>query len=503
MDSQVNAEPIYMTPSEVDQGFKHAQKNASNDFTSPTGANKTPLHMADSESLASGVSQERLATSNQTPGETAQEARHNQLKRTHQMQEKLRRWETNEGRDSSGQQKAIMMSSQSGVYIEEMAELDNINKEQIHRESSLLRNGEMSASLDGAKKDSQVRLKQPTRVNTIFVAVPQQEAWVVERMGKFHRVLEPGMSVLLPLFDRVKYVHSLKEIPFDLTNVRVVTQDQVILNLDMLMFLRVEDPYKASYAIEDPEFAITQSAIAELRREVSNVTLDYLLANREQMSSSIVNLLNSSGDAWGIVCLRCEIRDIQIPYVVQQALIEKAEAERRKMAAITESEGIKMAEIKVAEGQKYSVLLAAEAARAERVERAEGEAESMLLMARARAQSLALLSEALALPQGMNAASLSIAEQYVQAFGNMARASNTMILPADAASPANMIAQAMGIMGAANSATMNANIAASAQSPQMISNSGQAHVGVTNGDASSIADSLLTTTNASNVESRK
>jgi len=221
----------------------------------------------------------------------------------------------------------------------------------------------------------------------------------------------------------------------------------VTLNIDGVLFLRVTDPHKASYGVEDPEFAITQLAQTTMRSELGKIQLDSVFRERESLNYAIVESLNKASESWGITCLRYEIRDIKLPFTVQEAMQMQAQAERKKRAAILESEGVRMAEINVAEGQKQSVILASEAARAELVNKAEGEAEALLAVARARAQSLAVISEALSLPNGGNAASLAIAEQYVRAFQQLAKNTNTMLLPADTGNMSSMVAQAMAIYG--------------------------------------------------------
>jgi len=292
-----------------------------------------------------------------------------------------------------------------------------------------------------------VRWKHSTPMNTIMMFVPQQEAWVVERMGKYNKILEPGLNVLVPLLDKVKYVQSLKEIAIEIPQQTAITIDNVSLTIDGVLYLRIKDPYKASYGVEDPEFAITQLAQTTMRSEIGKITLDTLFRERESLNKGIVIAINSASDAWGIECLRYEIRDIRMPARVQEAMQMQVEAERKKRAAILESEGIKSAEINVAEGKKQSRILASEAEKQELINEAQGQAEAVIAAGKARAQSIELVSKALCGENGQNAAALAVAEKYVGAFGELAKTNNTLILPANTGDVSSMVAQAMTIYG--------------------------------------------------------
>lgn len=244
--------------------------------------------------------------------------------------------------------------------------------------------------------------------------VPQQEAWVVERMGKFNRILNPGLNFLIPIIDKIKYVQSLKEIAIDVPKQSAITlgmilfkicfkvvtwfrffSDNVTLSIDGVLYLRIVDPYKASYGVEDPEFAITQLAQTTMRSELGKIHLDSVFRERENLNISIVLVINKASEAWGITCLRYEIRDIKLPSRVQDAMQMQVEAERKKRAAILESEGIREADINVAEGKKRAKILASEADQQEQINQAQGEAQGLLSRAQARAKSLELLSTAL------------------------------------------------------------------------------------------------------------
>ncbi|CAG9862298.1 unnamed protein product [Phyllotreta striolata] len=299
--------------------------------------------------------------------------------------------------------------------------------------------------LSNAARNISIRHKSYTPVNTVVMFVPQQEAWVVERMGKFHRILEPGLNVLIPIVDRVKYVQSLKEIAVDIPKQSAITSDNVTLNIDGVLYLRIIDPYLASYGVEDPEFAITQLAQTTMRSELGKISLDKVFRERENLNVSIVDSINKASEAWGMTCLRYEIRDIKLPPRVQEAMQMQVEAERKKRAAILESEGVREADINVAEGKRKARILASEAERQEQINKAAGEAAAILAVAEARSGGLKLVAEALKKDLGPNAASLSIAEQYVNAFNKLARTNNTLILPANTGDVSGLVAQAMSI----------------------------------------------------------
>jgi len=290
-----------------------------------------------------------------------------------------------------------------------------------------------------------VRWKHTTPMNTCVLFVPQQEAWVVERMGKYHRILDPGLNILIPLLDKIKYVQSLKEIAIDIPQQTAITIDNVTLNIDGVLYLRVVDAYRASYGVEDPEFAITQLAQTTMRSEIGKISLDTLFKERESLNRGIVQAINQASEAWGIDCMRYEIRDIRMPSRVQEAMQMQVEAERRKRAAILESEGIKLAEINVAEGKKQSRILASEAEKQELINAAQGAAEAVIAAGQARARSIEMVSKSLCSDNGQNAANLAVAEKYVTAFQSLARTNNTLILPANTGDVTGMVAQAMTI----------------------------------------------------------
>lgn len=288
-----------------------------------------------------------------------------------------------------------------------------------------------------------VRNRSRLPLNTVLLFVPQQEAWVVERFGKYKQILQPGLNVILPVIDSIKYVQSLKEIAIDVPHQAAITSDNVTLTIDAVLYLRVFDPYKASYGVEDPEYAITQLAQTTMRSEIGKIALDTVFRERELLNVAIVDSINHASNSWGIQCMRYEIRDMSLPPKVQEAMQMQVEAERKKRAFILESEGKREADINVAEGKKKARILNSEAFMAEQVNQAKGEAEAVIVKAQARATSIDLVATALQKENGMNAVSMNVAEQYVDAFSNLAKESNTVILPANSGDVSGMVTQAL------------------------------------------------------------
>ncbi|KAJ8112357.1 hypothetical protein OPT61_g5251 [Boeremia exigua] len=288
--------------------------------------------------------------------------------------------------------------------------------------------------------------------NTVVRFVPQQTAWIVERMGKFNRILEPGLAILIPFIDRIAYVKSLKENAIEIPSQSAITADNVTLELDGVLYTRVFDAYKASYGVEDAEYAISQLAQTTMRSEIGQLSLDHVLKERANLNANITAAINEAAQDWGVTCLRYEIRDIHAPEPVVEAMHRQVTAERSKRAEILESEGQRQSAINIAEGKKQSVILASEALRAEQINLASGEAEAIILKAQATAKGIDAVAQAIEQGQdaAQNAISLQVAEKYVDAFGNLAKEGTSVIVPGNVGDIGGMIASAMAVYGKAN-----------------------------------------------------
>ncbi len=275
--------------------------------------------------------------------------------------------------------------------------------------------------------------------------VPQQQAWIQERFGKFRAVLQPGLNIIIPFFDKVAYKHSLKEDAIDVRSQTAITKDNVTLNLDGVIYVRIIDPKEASYGVSDPYFAVTQLAQTTMRSEIGTMTLDNTFEEREMLNANIVVAINEAAETWGIQCMRYEIKDITPPASVLSAMEQQVTAEREKRAVILESEGQRQSQINVAEGHKQEVVLSSEAALTDQVNRAKGEAEAILRVAQATAEGIEKVAASIEKSGGDKAVSLRIAEQYVTAFSQLAKEGNTILLPSDAGNAGSMVAQALGI----------------------------------------------------------
>lgn len=275
--------------------------------------------------------------------------------------------------------------------------------------------------------------------------VPQQEAWIIERMGKYDRKLEPGLEILIPYIEKVAYKHSLKERAVDVSEQHAITQDNVTVILDGVIYVKIIDPVAASYGVHDPIYACIQLAQTTMRSEMGKMPLDKTFEERDTLNINIVEAINSAAENWGIQCMRYEIRNITPPKTILDAMEMQVEADRSKRAAILKSEGERQAAINRAEGERQSTVLESEAAKIDQVNRAQGEAEAILAVAEATAEGLRKIAKAILEEGGNDAVSLRVAEQYIGAFSKLAKESNTVLLPANSGDAGSMVAQAMSV----------------------------------------------------------
>lgn len=283
--------------------------------------------------------------------------------------------------------------------------------------------------------------------------VPQQQAWIVESWGKFDRKLEPGFNWIIPFWQKVAYKHSLKETALDVPEQAGITRDNVTLTLDGVLYVRIIDPIAASYGVSDPIYAVQLLAQTTMRSEIGKLTLDKTFEERETLNANIVTAINQAAQAWGIQCMRYEIKNITPPTSVLKAMELQVAADRQKRAAILESEGKMQAQINAAQGAKQQVVLTSEGALTDQVNRAKGEAEAILAVAEATAKGIAMVAQSIVGKGGEEAVALKIAEQYVGAFSKLAQESTTVLLPANANDAGSMVAQALTVFDAIKNKT--------------------------------------------------
>jgi regulator of protease activity HflC (stomatin/prohibitin superfamily) len=276
--------------------------------------------------------------------------------------------------------------------------------------------------------------------------VPQQSAFVVERFGRFSSVLEPGLNFIVPVFDRIAYRHSLKEVPLDVAEQVCITRDNTQLGVDGVLYFQVTDPRLASYGSSNYISAISQLAQTTLRSEIGKMELDKTFESREEINKQIVAVLDEAGRSWGIKVLRYEIKSLTPPESILRAMQQQITAEREKRALIAKSEGQRQEEINLADGEKQGAVLKSEGDKQAAINRAQGEATALRLIAEANAAAVRAVGEAIADKGGMDAANLKVAQEYVAAFSQLAKQSNTLIVPANAADIAALITTAMTVM---------------------------------------------------------
>ena len=276
--------------------------------------------------------------------------------------------------------------------------------------------------------------------------VPQQHAWVVEYLGKFSRVLEPGLNLINPFFARVAYKHSLKEVPLDVPEQVCITKDNTQLAVDGIIYFQVVDPKLASYGSSDYVQAITQLAQTALRSIIGKMELDRTFESRDEINHHVVTILDEAGRTWGIKVLRYEIKSLTPPESILRSMQAQITAEREKRAVIAKSEGQRQQEINVADGSRQAAILASEGQKQAQINKAQGEAAAIQLVAEATANGVRAVAAAIGEPGGLSAANLKVAQQYIDAFANLAKTSNTLIVPSTVSDVAGMVSSAMTVL---------------------------------------------------------
>jgi regulator of protease activity HflC (stomatin/prohibitin superfamily) len=280
-------------------------------------------------------------------------------------------------------------------------------------------------------------------ISKIVRVVPQQQAWVVERLGKYNETLGAGLHILWPFLDTVRYKHSLKEIALDVPEQVCITKDNVQVAVDGVLYFKILNPERASYGISDYSWAIQQLAQTNLRSEIGKIDLDRTFEERTNINSQVVQEVDKASESWGVKVLRYEIKNITPPKDVLAAMEKQMRAEREKRAVILQSEGERDAAINSAEGHKQQVIKNSEAARQRQINEAEGQAQAMLAVATATAEGIRRVAEATMISGGFEAMQLKLAEQYITQFGNLAKTGNTMIVTADLSDVTSMLQLAM------------------------------------------------------------
>ncbi|WP_020203927.1 SPFH domain-containing protein [Cupriavidus sp. WS] len=279
-----------------------------------------------------------------------------------------------------------------------------------------------------------------------FKIVPQQHAWVLERLGKYRATLTPGLTVVLPFIDRVAYKHVLKEIPLDVPSQVCITRDNTQLQVDGVLYFQVTDPMKASYGSSNFVVAITQLSQTTLRSVIGKLELDKTFEERDYINHSVVNALDEAAASWGVKVLRYEIKDLTPPKEILHAMQAQITAEREKRALIAASEGKRQEQINLATGAREAAIQKSEGDRQAAINRAQGEASAILAVAEANAQAIEKIGRAIRTDGGMEAVNLKVAEEYVGAFGNLAKQGNTLIVPGNLGDMSSMVAAALQIV---------------------------------------------------------
>ncbi|MAL00594.1 MULTISPECIES: SPFH domain-containing protein [Alcaligenaceae] len=281
--------------------------------------------------------------------------------------------------------------------------------------------------------------------------VPQQNAWVIERLGKYDRTLSPGAGFLIPFIERIAYKHLLKEVPLDVPSQVCITKDNTQLQVDGVIYFQVTDPMRASYGSSNYIFAITQLAQTTLRSVIGKMELDRTFEERELINSTVVAALDDAALNWGVKVLRYEIKDLTPPNEILRAMQAQITAEREKRALIAASEGRRQEQINIATGEREAFIARSEGEKQAQINKAQGEAQAVLLVAEATAKAISHVAQSINQPGGIEAVNLSVAERYVDAFANLAKESNTLILPSNLSDIGGLIASAMKVVDKAGS----------------------------------------------------
>lgn len=276
--------------------------------------------------------------------------------------------------------------------------------------------------------------------------VPQQSAYVIERLGKFHSALNPGLNIIIPFIDKVAYRFSLKEMAQDIPEQICITADNVQVGVDGVVFLQVMDPQKAAYGIGNYMFAVTQLAQTTMRSEIGKIDLDKCFEERTNINMAVVSAIDEAAQGWGVKVLRYEIKNITPPTTVLNAMEKQMQAEREKRAKILYSEGEKQSAINVAQGNREKVVLESEAERQQQINSADGQAQAIRAIAQATAEGIDLVAAAIQKPGGLEAVQLRVAENLVEQYGKLAKETNTMILPANFADVGSLVTAAMSVI---------------------------------------------------------
>ena len=287
-------------------------------------------------------------------------------------------------------------------------------------------------------------------LKTSIKFVPQNSAFVIERFGKYNATLIAGLNFIIPFIDKIAYVRTLKEQAIDVPSQAAITQDNIGLTVDGVLYLKVIDPYKASYGVEFYTFAVTQLAQTTMRSEIGKMSLDKTFEERDLLNIAIVNAINEAAGPWGVQVLRYEIKDIEPPRSVLEAMERQMKAERDKRATILESEGERQSAINVAEGDKQAKVLAAEADRMQQILKAEGEAKAIELVAAAKASALHVIGEVADSAPGQKAVQLDLATLAIEAKQAIAKESTVVLMDGKSSEAGSSVAEAVAIVSAMN-----------------------------------------------------